>query len=329
VIIKGRNLGVNANRLLLHKIGQFFITILLFTLTINGCSPQLIVPGPKTSTPIISNDELIMQDGAKLPLHQWTPKKNPKAVILVLHGFNDYGRFIKDAAEFFANQGYKVYAYDQRGFGGAPHFGRWPGRQALSDDLITVTKLLRQKHPEKPFFHLGSSMGGAVIMKAATLNTPLKTEGIILVAPAVRGRANMHIYERWIIGLLSHTTPWVKLTGSQLNIKPSDNIEMLRVLSRDPKVIKETRIDSIWGLINLMDDAVAAAPKLAQKTLILYGDMDEIINELPTKYMLNNLPRNKKKLQKIIRYKNGYHMLLRDLQAKKVWEDIIIWMQEN
>ena len=84
-----------------------------------------------------------------------------------------------------------------------------------------------------------------------------------------------------------------------------------------------------WGLINLMDDAVAAAPKLAQKTLVLYGEMDEIINELPIKNMLNNLPRNKKRLRRIIWYKNGYHMLLRDLQAKKVWEDIIAWMQEN
>jgi acylglycerol lipase len=82
----------------------------------------------------------MMADGAKLPLHVWPAEDavTPKAVIVALHGFNDYGTFIKAAAAYWASHGIAVYAYDQRGFGDAPNRGIWPGGEALVDDLRTA-----------------------------------------------------------------------------------------------------------------------------------------------------------------------------------------------
>jgi acylglycerol lipase len=309
-------------RLFLTRIVSFFLIVWMLA----ACSPQLVLPGPQLAEPKLNTTTVVMPDGIKLPLHQWRPKQAPKAILLALHGFNDYGLFVKKGAKFFADHGLYVYAYDQRGFGAAPHFGQWPGRKALADDLITTTNLLRQKHPGVPLYHLGASMGGAVIMTAAIRPSALKTDGLILAAPAVWGRANMHFYERWLLSILSHTVPWLSLTGKGLDIKPSDNIAMLRALGRDPKIIKETRVDTIWGLVNLMDDALSSASKLDAKALILYGDRDEVIKPVPTEMMLRNLPKTAKPRQKIIFYPDGYHMLLRDLQAIKVWQDIVIWI---
>jgi acylglycerol lipase len=312
---------------------RLFITrtasFILIVWTLGACSPQLVLPGPQITEPKLTATTVVMADGVKLPLHQWQPKQAPKAILLALHGFNDYGQFVKEGARFFADHGLHVYAYDQRGFGAAAHFGQWPGRKSLADDLITTTNLLRQKHPGVPLYHLGASMGGAVIMTAAIRPSALKTDGLILAAPAVWGRASMHFYERWLLNILSHTVPWLTLTGKGLDIKPSDNIGILRALGRDPKIIKETRVDTIWGLVNLMDDALSSASKLGAKALILYGDRDDVIKPIPTEMMLKNLPRTAKNRQKIIRYPDGYHMLLRDLQAKKVWQDILTWIYDD
>lgn len=306
----------------------FVIGLVLFlNAALSACAPQLVLPGPKITAPEFTDTALIMSDGVRLPLHSWSPNKAPKAIILALHGFNDYGQFINEGAQYFADQGFLVYAYDQRGFGAAPHFGRWPGRKALADDLVSITDLLRQKHPALALFHLGASMGGAVIMTAATRREALKSEGLILAAPAVWGWSSMRFYERWALGLLSHTLPWLTLSGKNLNIKPSDNIEMLRALGRDPLIIKNTRVDTIWGLVNLMDAAQIAAPKLSAKTLILYGDLDEVIKQKPTQKMLGNLPKTVPSSHKLIKYRRGYHMLLRDLQAERVWRDIVSWIK--
>lgn len=305
------------------------IATFLSTWALGACAPQLILPGPNITEPKLTDTVLVMPDGVNLPLHQWVPRRVPKAVILALHGFNDYGLFIEKAAAYFRMRGVHIYAYDQRGFGAAPHLGQWPGRKALADDLITVTTLLRKKHPGTPLYHLGASMGGAVLMIAATRDTQLRTDGLILAAPAVWGRISMSFYERWALSLMSHMMPWLTLSGKGLNIKPSDNIKMLRALRRDPLIIKETRVDAVWGLVNLMDDALASSSKLETRALILFGEKDEIIKQKPAFKMQRNLSKKSKSGHQVISYEQGYHMLLRDLQAEKVWRDIIYWIYKT
>ena len=85
-------------------------------------------------------------------------------------------------------------------------------------------------------------------------------------------------YQRLALLVGAHTFPDMALTGRGLQIKPSDNIAMLRALGRDPKIIKETRVDTIWGLVNLMDDALSSASKLSSKTLILYGYLLKLVS---------------------------------------------------
>lgn len=114
-------------------------------------------------------------------------------------------------------------------------------------------------------------MGGAVVINAMTRPGKPAVAGVILAAPAVWGRDTMPWYQTSLLWTLYHTVPWMTLTGKGLKIMPSDNIEMLRALGRDPLVIKETRVDAIYGLTNLMDNALGAAEKLDDETLLLYG----------------------------------------------------------
>ncbi len=119
--------------------------------------------GPVTETPTATDKVLTAADGAQLPLHIWlaeTPGKNPRAVIIALHGFNDYSNAFYLLAPWWAKQGVTTYAYDQRGFGGAPHRGFWPGTQTLTADLRAAVHAIRARHPEIPIYVLGVSMGG-------------------------------------------------------------------------------------------------------------------------------------------------------------------------
>ena len=120
----------------------------------------------------------------------------------------------------------------------------------------------------------------------------------------------------------AHTFPWVKLSGQGLGFKPSDNNAMLIALGEDPLVIKKPRIDALYGIVNLMDAALEAAPSIRAPMLVLYGAHDEIIPKAPTALMLDRLagPRA------VAVYPDGYHMLMRDLQANVVDEDLAAWI---
>ena len=48
------------------------------------------------------------------------------------------------------------------------------------------------------------------------------------------------------------------LTGRGLQVQASDNIADAAGAGRDPLVLKGARIDTVYGLVDLMDDALAA-----------------------------------------------------------------------
>ncbi|MCK8787543.1 lysophospholipase [Roseomonas sp. NAR14] len=223
----------------------------------------------------------------------------PRAVVLALHGFNDSRNFMELPAPDLTRAGIAVYAYDQRGFGGAPHRGIWPGPETLARDAAAAARLVGARHPGVPLFLMGESMGGAVLMLAATLPDPPRADGIVLLAPAVWGRETMSPAMRWVLRLAAHTIPLVGFGGSAGGITPTDNDEALLRLWRDPLTIRNTRVDAAWGLLALMDAAVAAAPRFglpaadgrpAPPALFLYGARDELVPERATLFALDAMP---------------------------------------
>ncbi len=297
--------------------------------TVVACSPGIKQPESRPQTESMLADKTIATaDGSKLPYRCWLPQTVPTTVVLALHGFNDHANFIQQTAVFLTNQGVAVYAYDQRGFGASPDHGQWPGQNVLIDDLKTVARLLQARYPKTPLYLLGESMGGAVIMTALAESELPACTGVILAAPAVWSRSAMPWAQRFLLAIASHTVPWLQVSGKSLRIQASDNTPMLEDLGRDPLVIKETRIDALYGLANLMDAAYDAAEYFSAPALILYGEHDEIIPKKPVLHIYQQLPGADAGRQRLVLYKNGYHMLLRDLQADIVRRDITAWLKE-
>jgi acylglycerol lipase len=284
--------------------------------------------------PRFTAESLVAADGQVLPLRRWLPPGGNgagqvKAVILALHGFNDYSNAFEGPGEVWANRGIATYAYDQRGFGAAPERGLWAGRAALAADAVTASRILRRRYPGVPLYLLGDSMGGAVAVVAMTREsgTPVPdVDGVILTAPAVWGRATMDLLPRLALWGGVRLMPGLTLTGRGLEIKPSDNIAMLRALSRDPLVIKETRVDTIYGLVDLMDAALDSASLLDVPLLVMYGAKDEIVPKTPIRRFVGSLPPECRHRAKLAWYKDGYHMLLRDLEGPIVAADVASWV---
>ncbi len=283
-------------------------------------------------TPHFARASFVAADGQVLPLRKWLPpggNGQVKAVILALHGFNDYSNAFEGPGEAWAKLGIATYAYDQRGFGAAPERGFWPGRAALAADAATASQILRRLYPGVPLYLLGDSMGGAVAVVAMTGEsaTPVPdVDGVILTAPAVWGRATMDLLPRLALWAAVRVAPGLTLTGRGLEIKPSDNIAMLRALSHDPLVIKETRIDTIYGLVDLMDAALDSASLLDVPLLVMYGAKDEIVPKTPIRHFVSSLPPECRHRAKLAWYKDGYHMLLRDLEGPIVTADVANWV---
>lgn len=303
---------------------------ILLSLALSACAPRLMAVGDPVFEPRLATASplrAIMADGAHLPLLVFEPD-NPKAVILGLHGFNDYSNMFGafGPGEFLAGQGIAVYAMDQRGFGSAPGRGLWAGDTRMAEDAATAVALIRKRHPGLPLYVLGTSMGGAVAMRMMALPEPPEVDGLVLSAPAVWGWQNLNRFYAATLWTAARLAPSATLTGSGLEIWPSDNIDMLRALGRDPLVIKETRIGTLHGLVTLMDEAYSAADRIRVPVLLLYGAKDQIVPPHATAAALRSMRARNVEVKPVC-YPAGYHMLLRDKQRETVWRDIASWIE--
>jgi len=314
---------------------------LVLLLLIGACSnPEVQTQADVSPSPArLSSESAVMSDGYALPMKTWPMKTRPMkmrlatgepaAVVLAMHGFNDYSNAFDATARIFADDLVTTYAIDQRGFGETEQHGVWAGHATMQSDLIATVNLLCEKHAGLPLFLLGHSMGGAVILSAVQQLERTCIRGVILSAPAVWGWQTMPWWQTMPLWLLAHTMPEVTVTGEGMEIRPSDNIEMLRAQGRDPLIIKETRIDAIYGLTDLMEAAMANSGALKIPALILYGEHDEIIPPTPFCEMLNILPDSAASHWRLVLYPDGYHMLSRDLQGELVIQDMVAWIHDQ
>jgi len=309
-----------------RPIGRLLARLIVPAL-ITGCaSPQLQEPSTESTRARLGIESAVMDDGYRLPLRRWGELERPKALVLALHGFNDYANAFAKLGPYLAAHDILTYAYDQRGFGATAQRGRWGGEERMIADLRMLAGLLRKRHPEIPLYLLGESMGGAVVMAAAAENN--RADGIVLVAPAVWSRDTMNPLQSLLLTVAAHTLPWLELTGRGIEIHPSDNLGMLRAFSADPLVIKGTRVDALWGVTNIMDRGMAETDKLSGPVLLLYGEHDQIIPKKAFCAMIDRIPKNGKGVR-IVLYHNGWHMLTRDLQGARVMADIAAWIEDR
>jgi acylglycerol lipase len=283
-------------------------------------------PSSPTVTPAIQADVFVARDGTRLPLREWDATGPPRTIIVALHGMSDYSNAFDMPGQAWAADGITTLAYDQRGFGRGPNPGQWTSSDALRTDFDDFVAVAHARFPGVPLYALGESMGGAVVLTALTeASAPaLKLEGVILESPAVWSRADMPLSYRVALFLVAHLAPNLVLSGNGLKIVPSDNIDMLRALSRDPYFQKTANAASVYGLVNLMDEARQAPDHLAAPPpiLLLTGEKDQIIPAAPTQAVIAALGAR----ATVRQYKQGYHMLLRDLEGPQVQQDVADWI---
>ena len=302
-----------------------------------ACTPKVAPLGEKPSNPHISDAGFITDDGLTLPYRRWQPKggaSQVKAVVLALHGFNDYSKAFDKVpgapgvGPTLAAQGVAVYAYDQRSFGNAPNRGMWPGDDVLVGDFKTFSRALKEAYPDVPLYAIGESMGGAVVLSALASESQPPVDGAILASPAVWARPTMPMFYRLALWFGAHFLPSYKPTGESLGRMASDNIEMLRDNGRDPLFIKKTRIDAVYGLTNLMDEALSATSQIKQTPILyLYGKHDQIIPKNAAERAMATLGSNDPNARTAF-YDDGWHMIMRDKNAPAVIADVAAFIQD-
>jgi alpha-beta hydrolase superfamily lysophospholipase len=303
---------------------------LALALTLTACaSPAVqrpLAPAASFQGPRLEPQAFVSFDGARLGLTRWDAEGGePWAVIVGVHGMNDYANAFHLAGPSWARQGITTYAYDQRGFGRSPQRGVWGGEALMTEDLRTIVALARQRHPRALIAVAGESLGGSVAIAAFASDRPPVADRLILLAPGVWGWSNQPLTYKaalWIATRMAPSKVFTPPSWVTAKAHASDNVEELRAMGRDPMMIWGARTDALYGLVQIMEHAWRRIGQVRAPTLYLYGDHDQIIPKTPTYQAASRLPGARTGF-----YARGWHLLLRDNQAPVVWADVAAWLK--
>ena len=197
--------------------------------------------------------------------------------------------------------------------------------QALVDDAKAMAALLRAQYPGVPLYLAGESMGGAVVLVAADQGA--QVDGLILTATALRSRDTFGPVASAGLWFVAHTIPWLPNGPTSIDFKPTDNPKTLERLQKDPMMLRNARLDMAYGLVDLMDDARATAPRVHLPYMMMHGLGDRIVPQEPVRAAIAVMPPRSD--SKLAFYKDGYHLLLRDKEGKKVAVDVVAWVEDH
>jgi acylglycerol lipase len=307
------------------------LIVLVLAMMVSGCTPLLVqqrfTPAAAFSGPRLDDHSLISFDGARLGLRRWLPEGEPWAVIVGVHGMNDYSNAFHLAGPWWAEQGIATYAYDQRGFGRSPGRGIWAGDDLMVEDLRTVTALVRAKYPQAIIAVVGESMGGAVAAEAFASNRPPAADRLVLMSPAVWGWSEQPLPNKTLLWFAANFTagkiyePPRWLTAK---ITPTDNRDELIAMGHDGLMIWGARSDALFGLVTMMDRAAVAVGQVRAPILYLHGARDQIIPNNAARRAAARLKPSDRSAE----YARGYHLLMRDKQGPAVWGDVAAFIRD-
>ena len=255
----------------------------------------------------------------------WQPDV-AKALLVIVHGFDDHSGRYAHVAEYFSARVFAVYTFDQIGHGksgGARgHIDRFDD---YVEDLDRLIGLARSKSPGVKVFLYGHSQGGMVALRYGIAN-PDRVNGIITSGA---GMMLAMPTPAWKVGLgkvLARGMPrFAMANGIPLDALTHDE-QMLALTRSDP--LRHGRASARWAdeFFRAQQDTLANASQLHVPLLMLHGGSDRLIDPEATKRFYASAASRDKRM-KI--YDGMYHEICNEVGRERVLADMEQWLNER
>ncbi|MCP4722325.1 MAG: alpha/beta hydrolase [Desulfobacteraceae bacterium] len=255
----------------------------------------------------------------------WLPEKDPKAIILVVHGLAEHSGRYMNLVNHFVPSGYAVYGIDHIGHGKSDGKRVYVERfQDFTKTLKIYFDMIRDWQPEKPIFLIGHSMGG-LIGAAYLLEHQDELSGAVLSGPGIK--------------IPDHISKTLILAGKILSIlMPKAGVSQLEIegISRDPAVVDAYINDPLvytgkitarlaTELINTIEHVTKHGAKIRLPIMIAQGSKDKIVDPDGAQFLYDLVSSEDKTINI---YDGFYHEIFNEPEHGQVLNDVKQWIEK-
>lgn len=262
--------------------------------------------------------------GLKIFNRTWKPESSPRAVMVLIHGFNAHSGYMTWPAEQLAAAGIACYALDLRGRGQSE--GERFYVEEFTDYLGDVGKLVniaRTENPGLPVYLLGHSAGG--VIATSYVYEHQDTIGGLVCHSFAFDVGLPHLVQLALEGI-AKIVPHLHVFSLN-NADFSRDPEHVERMNNDPLIHKESQPAETARVMLLAAEALKEhMPNFRVPVFIIHGTDDKATRSAGSQYFFDSAGSKDKTLRL---YEGHYHDLLADLDKEKVMADILAWLDER
>jgi len=259
--------------------------------------------------------------GLKIFTRSWQPAGKPRAVMILIHGFNAHSGYFAWPAEQFASRGLVCYALDLRGRGKSEGVRFYVDK--FSDylgDVDRLVRLARSENPGLPIFVLGHSVGGVI---ASSYVFEHQNEIAGLISESFAYDVGLPDAAQLLVKGIGHLAPHLHVYTLKNEVFSRDPEAVAR-MNNDPLIEKESQpAETSAEVLRAADLLTEHFPKFTVPILILHGTADKATRPAGSQRFYDMAGSRDKTLKL---YEGHFHDLLNDIDREEVMADIQAWI---
>ena len=253
----------------------------------------------------------------------WRPAGEPRAVVVLAHGYGEHARRYDHVAQRFGEAGLATYALDHRGHGRAGGKRvRVRHMKEFVSDFRELVQIARQENPDGKVIVLGHSMGGGIVF-AYGVQHAADYDLMVLSGPAIAAHTGVS-KAKAIVG---------KAIGSIFPSLPIEAIDADAV-SRDPEVVAAYKADPLVyrgkvpagigkALLVVGEKMHVLAPGITAPLLVVHGEEDRLVSAEGSRRLVEHVGSRDVELKV---YPRLYHEVFNEPERDRVLDDVTEWI---
>jgi alpha-beta hydrolase superfamily lysophospholipase len=273
-------------------------------------------------TSFVKEEQLEGVGGLKIFTRSWHPERTPRAVVVIVHGFNSHSGHYQWVASELVADGIAVYALDLRGRGRSEGERFYVEKfEDYVNDVGSLVARVKEREPGLPVFLLGHSAGGVVSCVYA-LDNQMELAGLIcesfahqVPAPDIALTA---------LRALSHVLPHTQVLKLK-NIEFSRDPSVVAAMNEDPLIAGEAQpTRTVAEMVRADARLKQEFPRITLPLFIMHGSLDRVTKPSGSQLFYDTAGSTDKTLKL---YPGYVHDLLNDVDKHIVMADIRSWIE--
>ncbi len=262
-------------------------------------------------------------DGLKMYSKGWSPEKDPKAVVYLVHGLGEHiGRY-EHVGAAFAEAGYAMLGFDLRGHGksGGPR-GHTPSAEAYYKDIDSFLAEAAKRYPSAPRFIYGHSLGGFLSL-AYSLSRKPDLRGMIVSSPGLRTALHEQKVKVTLAKVLGAIAPTITLPSGLNAEHISRDPQVVKAYVNDPLVHDKTSTGFGRAALQAGEFVFAHAAELSTPILLAYCSEDKLAFPRGSEEFASLAPKG---LVTLKRFDGLYHEPHNEPEKAEVLKTYVQWL---